>query len=461
MTTAQPTLSERLASFVTRLDYDSIPAHLRDKARLHLLDSVGVALASSRFEFAERAFAGLRRFGTGESAVIGMRGKLALRDAILMNGILVHGIEFDDTSSEGRIHPSATCVPCALGVGAQMRASGKALLTAYVAGLECAIRIGAAGRGGFSPAGFNATGVVGGFGAVMVAGKLLGLDAGQMASAQGIVYSTAAGSRESVAADAWTKRFDPAWAGVGGVTAVMLAAEGYQGPRAPYEGKFGFYRVYLRHEVATADVDTVANGLGSQWRFEDLSLKALPSCYFNHPLINATIALVTRHDVAPSAIRSIRVSLPQAGFNTVCEPRASKLAPSDISAAQFSAYYNVACAAVRRRVTLKDLQPAALRDPQLLALARSVSYEDDAGSSFPRHYTGAVEIETTDGRRLRAREDVNKGSSEAPLSQIEVERKFMDNALTALSPARAEALRDALLGLDRVADVRDVDFGAA
>ena len=90
-----------------------------------------------------------------------------------------------------------------------------------------------------------------------------------------------------------------------------------------------------------------------------------------------------------------------------------------------------------------------------------VSYEDDAGSSFPRHYTGAVEIETTDGRRLRAREDVNKGSSEAPLSQIEVERKFMDNALTALSPARAEALRDALLGIDRVADVRDVEFGAA
>ena len=460
MTTTMPTLSEQLARFVDELDYDSIPARLRDKARLHLLDSVGVALAASRFEFAERALAGLRRFGAGEFDVIGMRGKLGLRDAILMNGILVHGIEFDDTSSEGRIHPSATCAPCALGVGAQAHASGKALLTAYIAGLECAIRIGAAGKGGFSPAGFNASGVVGGFGAVMVAGKLFGLDAAQLASAQGIVYSTAAGSRESVASDAWTKRFDPAWAGVGGVTAVMLAAEGYQGPRAPYEGKFGFYRVYLRHAVAAADIAAVGSGLGDAWRFENLSLKALPSCYFNHPLINATVALVTQHDVAPSAIRSIRVLLPQAGFNTVCEPRALKLTPTDISAAQFSAYYNVASAAVRRRLTLDDLQPAALRDPQVLALASSIGYANDADSSFPRHYTGAVEIELTDGRRLSAREDVNKGSAEAPLSQTEVERKFMDNALTALARPRAEALRDALLDIDRATDVAAIALSA-
>ena len=457
MTTS--TLSEKLARFVGALDYDAIPERLRNKARLHLLDAVGVALASSRFEFAERAYAGLRRFGAGEHQVIGMHGELSLRDAICMNGILVHGIEFDDTSSVARIHPSATCVPCALGVGASAHASGRSLLTAYIAGVECAIRIGAAGKGGFSPAGFNATGVVGGFGAALVAGKLLGLNFEQLASAQGIVYSTAAGSRESVASDAWTKRFDPAWAAVGGVTAAMLGAEGYQGPRSPYEGKFGFYRVYLRHAVEQQDIDSIADDLGTQWRFDGLALKALPSCYFNHPLINATIEVVTRHDLAPSSIRSIRVLLPQAGFNTVCEPRALKLVPGDISSAQFSAYYNVACAAVRRRLTLEDLQPAALRDPEVLALARTITYAEDVGSNFPRHYTGAVEIETSDGRRLSAREDVNKGSAEAPLGEAEVERKFMDNAAAALSRVRAEALRDALLGIDRVNDVAEIALG--
>jgi 2-methylcitrate dehydratase PrpD len=455
------TISEVLARFVAKLDYESIPAAVRDKARLHLLDAVGVALAASRFEFAERAHAGLSRFGAGEHQVIGMPGKLALRDAICLNGILVHGIEFDDTSSVGRIHPSATCVPCVLGVGALTRASGKALLAAYIAGVECAIRIGAAGKGGFSPAGFNASGVVGGFGAVMVAGKLLGLSPEQLTSGQGIVYSTAAGTRESVTSDAWTKRFDPAWAAVGGVTAVMLAAEGYVGPRTAYEGKFGFYRVYLRNEVTPADLDSVTAALGERWSFEHLSLKALPSCYFNHPLINSTIDIVSKHDLAPSAIRGIRIALPQAAINTVCEPRAYKLAPGDIASAQFSAYYNVASAAVRRRLTLDDLQPAALNDPSVLALAQKVTYAIDAQSNFPRHYTGAVEIETVDGRRLSAREDVNKGSSERPLREAEVEAKFFDNALTVVSRSRAQALRDTLLDVHNLADVAQIALGTS
>jgi 2-methylcitrate dehydratase PrpD len=455
------TIADSLAQFALSVDYDSIPAAVRDKARLHLLDSIGVGLAACGFEFAERAFAGLRRFGAGEYSVIGMHGKLALRDAVCMNGMLIHGIEFDDTSSYGRIHPSAFCAPAALGVGAYAHASGKALLGAYLAGIECSIRIGAAAKGGFSPAGFNASGVVGGFGSALVAGKLLGLNRQALSAAQGIAYSTAAGTREFVTGDAWTKRFDPAWAAVGGITSAMLAAEGFVGPRSPYEGKYGFYRVYLDHTVTAEDISSVVAKLGEQWHFEHLSLKPLPSCYFNLPLINATLAVVAKHDIKPSSIRSIRVLLPRAGVDTVCEPRAAKYAPGDIASAQFSAYYNVASAALRRRLTLDDLQPAALSDPQVLALARNVSYGIDTESSFPRHYTGAVEVTTTDGQILTEREDVNRGSRELPLTAAEVEAKFMDNALRVLARPRAEALRDALAAIDQLADVSALALGQA
>jgi 2-methylcitrate dehydratase PrpD len=459
MPSTSPTIAETLARFVSSLDYDALPASVREKARLHLLDSVGVGLASCGFEFAQRAFAGLNRFGTGDYEVIGMRGKLSLRDAVCMNGILVHGIEFDDTSILGRIHPSASCAPTALGVGAFARTDGKALLTAYILGVECAIRIGAAAKGGFSPAGFNATGVVGGFGAVMVSGKLLGLGTEQLTSAQGLVYSTAAGNREFVTSDAWTKRMDPAWAAVGGVTSAMLAAEGYVGPSTPYEGKFGLYRVYLDRHVSDEDLHTLTAELGATWHFAELSLKAVPSCYFNHPIINATIAIVTKHQLAPSAIRSIRVLLPQAAIDTVCEPKASKLAPGDLASALFSAYYNVASAAVHRRLSLDQLAPAALADPDVLALASKVGYAIDPESNFPRHYSGAVEITTLDGRVLTEREMVNRGSAERPLNQAEVEAKFLENARRVMPRQRAEALRDAFLGIDKVADVSMLALG--
>lgn len=456
---AQPTIAETLARFVERCRYETIPAAIRDQARLHLLDSIGVGLASASLDFAARARAGLSRFGAGDHAAIGMPGRLQLRDAICLNGMLVHGIEFDDTSILGRIHPSASCLPASLGAGALVQADGKSLLAAYILGVECAIRIGAAARGGFSPAGFNATGVVGGFGAALAAGKLFGLDVDQLASAQGIVYSTAAGNREFVAADAWTKRFDPGWAAVAGVTAASLGGGSFIGPRTVYEGRFGFYRVYLEHEVTAQDLALVTEGLGDLWHFGALSLKALPSCYFNHPLINSAIAIANRYDLAPGQIRSITVYLPRAAIDTVCEPKAAKYAPADMAGALFSAYYNVASAMVRRRLTLDELTPAALQDPTVQALAKKVTYAIDAETTFPRHYSGAVEVVTMDGRTYSDREDVNKGSAERPLSEAQIEAKFMDNACRVLPKARAEALMAALLSLESLDDVRKLPLG--
>jgi len=456
---AQPTIAETLGRFVERCGVDAIPEAIREKARLHLLDAIGVGLASASLDFAARAHAGLSRFGAGEHAAIGMPGRLQLRDAVCLNGMLMHGIEFDDTSILGRIHPSAFCLPAALGAGALAKANGKALLAAYILGVECAIRIGAAAKGGFSPAGFNATGVVGGFGATLAAGKLFGLNADQLASAQGIAYSTVAGNREFVAADAWTKRFDPGWAAVAGLTAASLAGGDFIGPRSVYEGRFGFYRVYLEHEVTAQDFALVTDGLGETWHFGALSLKALPSCYFNHPLINSTIAIVNRYDLPPGQIRSVTVYLPRAAIDTVCEPKAGKLAPTDMAGALFSAYYNVASAAVRRRLTLDELTPAALNDPVVQTLAKKVTYAVDAETTFPRHYSGAVEIVTMDGRTYSDREDVNKGSAEKPLSQAEIEAKFMDNACRVLSKPRAEALLAALLAIETVEDVGKLSLG--
>ncbi len=46
-----------------------------------MLDAIGIALASSRYEFARRKLLALAGLGTGESTVIGMPMKLSLQDA--------------------------------------------------------------------------------------------------------------------------------------------------------------------------------------------------------------------------------------------------------------------------------------------------------------------------------------------------------------------------------------------
>lgn len=450
------TIADTLSDFAAGLDYAAVPAAARAAARLHLLDAIGVGYASASFEFARQTFDGLNGFGAGDYDVIGMSGKLGLRDAVLMNGVLIHGLDFDDTSSVGRVHPSAFVTPCVLGMGAFVKASGREVLAAYLAGVECAVRIGAAAKGGFQHAGFHPVGVVGAFGAAIAAGRLLKLDAAKITMAQGIAYSTAAGNNEFAANDAWTKRMHAGWAGVGGITAAMLARGGFVGPRTPYEGKSGLYQIYLGAGAANCDLALITAQLGARWEIEHVTYKPVASCHFNHPIIDATIALVTEHDLAPRDIKSIRALLPEAAISAVCEPRANKLALDDLYAAQFSVYYAAACAAARRRYTLADLEPAALGDPEVRAVAAKVEYAIDTQSNFPRHYSGAVEIVTHDGRRFSRREDVNRGSSERPLSNAEIEAKFLDNACRVMPKARAEAVRDAILDIESSTDVRTV-----
>ncbi|MBC7778894.1 MAG: MmgE/PrpD family protein [Proteobacteria bacterium] len=446
-------ISLALGRFAAALDYDAIPCRVRECARMHLLDTIGVAYASASFEFAQRALHGLTGFGVGAHAVIGMRGRLELRDAVLMNGILAHGLDYDDTSIFGRVHPSASTVPCVLGLASHLRVSGKALIAAYVAGIECAIRIGGAAAGGFQRCGFHPTGVVGAFGCAIAASHLLRLTAEQTAMAQGIVYSAAAGNQEFTTEDAWTKRFHAGWAAVSGMSAAMLARGGFVGPLRPYEGRFGLYRTYLDQPVAAGELARLVGTLGRWWTFEQVALKPVPACHFLHAIIHSTIEAVTRGGLAPDDIASIHALVPRAAIDTVCEPRAAKLAPVDTYGAQFSVYYAAACAAVQRRFTLADVEAPVLTDPRIRALAARVDYAEDPLSNFPQHYSGGVVVRTVDGREFAAREDINRGSPERPMMAAEIQQKFLANAARVVPAPRAQALLDGMLDIDAVEDV--------
>ena len=121
---AGPRISETLGEFVARFDGGQMPPDIKERAKLLMLDAIGIAFASSKFEFAHRSLAALQEFGRGDSELIGMSPKLGLRDAAMLNGILVHGLDYDDTYLPGSVHLTASSVPVALGVAASADASG-------------------------------------------------------------------------------------------------------------------------------------------------------------------------------------------------------------------------------------------------------------------------------------------------------------------------------------------------
>ncbi|MBD0274547.1 MAG: MmgE/PrpD family protein, partial [Acetobacteraceae bacterium] len=438
-------ISSRLGEFAEALPADAIPSDVVEQAKRHMLDSLGIALASSGFEFGQRTAAAVRGLaGEGTHPVIGTAMRLPLRDAVLVNGSLIHGLDYDDTHSDAVVHASASAVPVALHMAREHKASGREALAAYILGVEASARIGAAAQGGFHQVGFHPTGMVGAFGCALTAGRLAGATAAQIAAAQGILLSMAAGSLEFLADGSWTKRVHPGWAGVCAITATALARGGFKAPPRAYEGRFGLFNSHLQ-EKAPADLSRCADGLGEVWEMRNVALKPYPACHFNHAFVDAALALRARHGLRAEDIARITCRIHDGQVKVVCEPEAAKKAPANSYDAQFSVHYAVCAALVHGRFTLDELEEEAIRDPRVLALCQRTGYEHDPASRFPRYYSGELVVETKDGRALRHREEFNRGSDANPLSSADVERKFMDNARRVVSAARARRVLDLVM----------------
>jgi 2-methylcitrate dehydratase PrpD len=453
---AEAAPARRIAEFAAGLDYDAIPEPVRARARIQILDGIGVGLAANAYPFAGRAVAGLVALaGTegGDCTVIGRAERLPVRDAALANGILVHGLDFDDTHLASIVHATAACLPCALSLGEALDAHGRDLLVAYAAGMEVAIRIGAAAKGGFHHAGFHATGIVSHFSSAVVAGKLLGLTAERIAAAQGIVSSTAGGLQVFLEDGAWTKRFHPGWGAVAGITAARLAQHGFVGPARPYEGRFGLFETHLQAHAGEAEVARLTEGLGTRWLLAESAIKPYPVCHFVHGAADAAIALHAEIP-DPAAIAAVRVLIPGPTLPIVAEPAAEKARPGTDYAAKFSAPFVIATCLLRGRFGLQELAPEALRDPRILALCARTRCEADPDTAFPAYFSGGVEVELADGRRLRRHVRVNSGAGERALDEAAASAKFLAAAGMAFDAARAERARQAILAVDR-APVRE------
>jgi 2-methylcitrate dehydratase PrpD len=447
---ADAPITERLAAFALGLRHAEIPAEVRTRAAHHMLDAAGIALASTKYPFAEPVLRGLKALGggagKGDVPVFGYPDRLSPRDAAVMNGYLCHGLDFDDTHVAGIVHATASILPAALSAAAMTGASGRDMLTAYVVGMETATRIGMCAKGAFHQVGFHPTGIVGIFGCVLAAGRLLGLSPGQLAHAQGLAVSMAAGSMEFLEDGAWNKRFHPGWAASSAVTACALAKEGFVGATRPYDGRFGFFNIYGGKFTDWVDLSPISAGLGEDWQLLLTAIKPYPTCHFTHGVIDCAIAL--RDRALLDRIRSIEAAVPMEVHTTICEPEANKRRPRNDYDAKFSTHYLVATALKHGRLGLAELEPDYLADAQVHALMDRTTCAEYGDGPFPAAYSGRLTITLDDGTRLSHDEPVNRGAADRPLTNEAIVAKYRQNAALAAAPDRVAAMERAMLSLD-------------
>ena len=442
--------ARQIARFAAGFRLADVPEAVRARAKLHILDALGLGLASNAQAYAEPTLAGAMTMsandgGGGQCSVIGRPERLGVRDAALVNGLLIHGLDFDDTHLASIIHPTATSLPAALALGELRDASGADLLAAFLAGAETAIRIGLAVDGGFHHVGYHATGVVSHFASAVTAGRLLGLDEDQITAAQGVTGSTASGIQVFLEEGAWTKRFHPGWGAVAGITAAYLVQAGFKGPTRPYEGKFGLFDTHL-HEPAK--LDALTGGLGEVWHFGETALKPYPVCHFIHGCADAAIELFP--EIGGVEITGVKAFLARPTLHIIAEPAEAKENARTEYEAKFSAQFVIAACLLKGFFGLPDLLPEALADPAVQALARKVKCLEDPDTAFPTFFSGGVEVSLADGRVLKRHIRINSGAGERAMGTEAVAAKFLASASLAIPVAQAERIHDAVLALEEV-----------
>jgi 2-methylcitrate dehydratase PrpD len=442
--------SQTLAEFAVGLTWDRIPPEVVERAKDCVIDTVAACVYGSQLpwtrtviEYAERNSA------PGGCSVFGTPVKVRAPFACLCNGAAAHAFELDALVEPSvGIHPSAALAVPGLAPAQGRKLSGKALLSAYVAGFEVLYRIGHAANHSIEKVGFHSPGVVGVFGTAAVVGRLFDLDAKKMANAFGIAGSLSSGLMEFSKTGGMVKRLHLGRAAEGGFMAAVLARDGYTGPAGVLEGKYGVLNVFCRD----AQPERLTKDLGKVWQVMTTKIKRY-ACH-STAQVPVTLALDLRekHKLSGDDVAGITVA---GGEKVVTQHAINE--PRDITMMQYSVPFSVAVALYKNPLDPRTFSEATLNDPKIRALAKGAQVE--LLKSAPGYSSSAsrLTLKLKNGTTLTAEGHDFKGTPTLPLTRGELLEKFLK--LTAhRDRAKAERLFSQLAEAEKIADFSALDF---
>lgn len=423
------------------------PEPVLHAARLHLLDAFGVALAAAaRGPVRHFALAAAELGGYGPATVVGETQTAPASIAALVNGTLIHSLEFDDTHIASITHGSSVLAPAALATAEASQADGRQMLRGFALGWEILIRLGLASPGTLQACGFQVSSTLGPFASAVTAASIREDAAEIIGNAVAIAGSIPAGNFSFVTSAATVKAFQPGWAAHGGLVAEAAARSGMTGAAEVFDGPFGFYRLYAHDEAAGTRLAALLGDFGVRWYLPEAAFKVYPCCHYIHPFIEALTAVLDG-GVEEVDIAQVHCRVPSEEIPVIAEAWKERQRPRSAHAARWSLPYVLATQLIHGRVDVEhfDGEP----DRSVIARAQSCSFEPWDESGFPARYPAEVTVTLRDGSTVEsAVEDV----SGAPGREIGVDRvveKFGGNArLSGLSRQMTDELLDYFLGGD-------------
>jgi 2-methylcitrate dehydratase PrpD len=445
------TVAERFADWAVALRAQPLAPEVLHHARRAVIDLHAAMFSGARESPAallEKALA--EELDRGE-ARLALGRRATVRAAALINGTAAHTTEVDDIFRDGIYHPGAPTIPAALALAQSLGASGEAFLRAVIVGYEVSTRIGAAmGRAHYKY--WHNTGTIGCFGACAAAAELLGLDAKRFAHALATVTTFSAGLQQSFRHDSMSKPLHAGRAAEAGLTAALAAREGVIGSLDVIDGEAGYGRAMGSDGSAVGpDWDQAVATLGRDFHITRMTFKNHTCCGHTFAAIDGAQALQAKMGLAAKDIARVKVGTYKAALEV-----AGYEAPRTAAEGRFSLKYVVATALTHGSVRFAAFEPARLADPATRALMQcvDVAVDPQLDAAFPGQRAARVAIEARDGRRAEFLQPTRIGDPDAPLSDAQLDAKFLELTAPVLGEAAARAQLASLWKIDSLPTLR-------
>jgi len=446
--------TRRIAEFVSGLTYEKIPAEVRERIKLLMLDSLGCAIYGANLEWCRILRDTLEKLdATRTTSIWGTAAKLSSDHAALVNGTQVQGFELDDVHRKAVLHVGAVTLPALIAVAeSHAQLSGRDFLTAAVAGYEIGPRVGLCMGQEHIGQGWHSGATVGIFSAAAGAARALNLDAEQTVHALGIAGTQSSGLM-AAQYGAMVKRMHAGRAAQSGLYGALLAANGFTGIVDVFEAPYGGFCTTFSRSQDRFNLNALSADLDQKFETMGIALKFYSCVGSNHTTLDALTDIRKRRPFKLDEIEEIVVYGSQVTADHVGWP----YKPEGLTAAQLNLPFCVATLLIEGDVFVDEFTPDCVDDAARIALSRKVRVVHDPeitalGAAY-RHKV-RVEVHFRDGTIERETREAPRGSEQSFASADDIVAKFRKLTRGVMADKQQSALVEAVLGLDNLADSR-------
>ena len=412
-------ISQIFFSEIDKVAKKDIPDSVMARARHSLLDYLAVTCAGAAFQKDKiNQFFDFAQPEEGAFKVIGTNKSLVLKEAVFLNGLNAHALDFDDGTNSGIIHLGSPIFSLLLPLSQRYGTSIEDMLKAAIIGYEASYTMAVSIQPTHKKMGFHATGTCGMLGATMAAAYMLGFSEEERFHAFAAACVSASGMLKVLDDGSELKPYNVAKAALLSLTSLQLAKAGFKGHHDPLGG----YRGFLKMMCGDENITLKPTLLDGTYAIMKSYTKPYASCRYTHPPVEAAIHLRNEHGLNIEDIIDVKVEtydLAVSGHDHT-EIRGAY-------SAKMSAPYSTAVAIAYGKAGLQEFSEDNLANPHIKTLTQKIQVvaDDELSRIFPQKQSAIVTITTTKGI-FSERVDYPKGEPENPLTEEEFRARYAD-----------------------------------